>query len=292
MWLTTVRAVRTDRNATVAARRRPVAVVGIVVVAAAAAAVTSGRVPCDVLSTQPTCWVAVEPGPMFDTRAVVDVGGVRAPHDGPGILITTIAVDEHLDLVEWGRALASSTTSTVRREALFPVGADAAEVRRGHRRAMASSQHDAITAGLRATGHLGPDERVAVDALPVDVRIDAGDIGGPSAGLAFALAVVEVVGGRDLTGGQVVAVTGAIDVDGRVRPVGGVRQKLAGATRGASRAQVFLVPRANLGAARSAPVSADLLVVPVDDLDGALAALDVIASGGQPDGSLRIVARR
>ncbi|MEX2328740.1 MAG: S16 family serine protease [Nitriliruptoraceae bacterium] len=283
---------RTDRNATVAARRRPVAVIGVVLAVAATLLVGTARVPCDVMAAQPTCWVAVEPGPMFDTRGLVDVAGDHVERTGTGILLTTIAVEEHLDLGEWGRAIVSSSTATVRREALFPAGSDAAAVRRGHRLAMASSQLDAIVAGLRATGHLGPDEHVVPGALPVDVRIEAGDIGGPSAGLAFALAVVEVLGGRDLTGDLVVAVTGSIDADGQVAAVGGVRQKIAGASRGPSRADVFLVPRANLGAARSAPVATDLLVVPVDDLDGALAALTQLASGGLPDGSLQIVARR
>jgi PDZ domain-containing protein len=82
------------------------------------------------------------------------------------------------------------------------------------------------------------EEAVNID-LPISVRIDAGDIGGPSAGLAFALAVMEELG-RDVDHGYKVAVTGEIALNGDVRPVGGVRQKTIGAER--SDVDLFLVP--------------------------------------------------
>ena len=122
--------------------------------------------------------------------------------------------------------------------------------------------------------------------VPVDVEIDAGRIGGPSAGLMFALTIVGLLDDRDLTGGSVVAGTGTIDFDGQVGAVGGVRQKLVAATSRPDTdrpVEVFLVPRGNLDQARRAPVEREVLVVPVDDLDGAVAALDTIAGGGLPD---------
>jgi PDZ domain-containing protein len=82
------------------------------------------------------------------------------------------------------------------------------------------------------------EESVSID-LPIAVRIDAGDVGGPSAGLAFALAVMEELG-RDVDHGYKVAVTGEIALNGDVRPVGGVRQKTIGAER--SDVDLFLVP--------------------------------------------------
>lgn len=125
--------------------------------------------------------------------------------------------------------------------------------------------------------------------LPVDVRIDAGVIGGPSAGLMFALGVVELLGDEDLTGGRVVAGTGTITADGRIGPVGGVRQKVVGVTTregAADPAEVFLVPRDNLPDTHRAPVASDLLVVPVDDLDDAIAALRDLRDGRRPDGAV------
>ena len=121
--------------------------------------------------------------------------------------------------------------------------------------------------------------------VPVEVEIDAGRIGGPSAGLMFALTIVELLDEVDVTGGRVIAGTGTVDFDGQVGAVGGVRQKLVAATsRPASDppVDVFLVPRDNLDQARRAPVEHEILVVPVDDLNAAVAALGTIARGGQP----------
>jgi Lon-like protease len=121
--------------------------------------------------------------------------------------------------------------------------------------------------------------------LPVDVDIDAGVIGGPSAGLLFALSIVDLLGPEDLTGGTVVAGTGTLDLEGQVGPIGGIRQKIVGATaRGRDQrpATVFLVPRGNLEEARGAPVGRDVLLVPVDTLDDALTALADIRAGREP----------
>ena len=85
--------------------------------------------------------------------------------------------------------------------------------------------------------------------LPFDVTIDVGEIGGPSAGLALTLGLLDVLSNGQLTGGHRVAATGTINLDGSVGDVGGVAQK-AVAVRKAG-AQVFLVPPQELGAAKS-----------------------------------------
>lgn len=76
--------------------------------------------------------------------------------------------------------------------------------------------------------------------MPFDVTIDSGSIGGPSAGLAFTLGVLDALSPGELTGGRKVAVTGTIDIGGMVGDVGGVVQKTA-AVRAAG-ATYFLVP--------------------------------------------------
>jgi Lon-like protease len=121
--------------------------------------------------------------------------------------------------------------------------------------------------------------------LPVDVEIDAGIIGGPSAGLMFALSIIDLLGPDDLTGGTVVAGTGTLDLDGRVGAIGGIRQKIVGATtRGGDQrpATVFLVPRGNLAEAEETTVGRDVLLVPVETLDDALMALAELRAGREP----------
>jgi len=85
--------------------------------------------------------------------------------------------------------------------------------------------------------------------LPFDVNIDVGQIGGPSAGLALTLGLLDVLSNGELTGGHRVAATGTISLDGAVGDVGGVAQK-AVAVRKAG-AQIFLVPPQELGNAKS-----------------------------------------
>ncbi|MGH2685056.1 MAG: YlbL family protein [Actinomycetota bacterium] len=109
---------------------------------------------------------------------------------------------------------------------------------------------------------------------PFTVHIDTGDVGGPSAGLAFTLATLDVLTPGELTGGNKVATTGTIGLRGQIGPVGGVAQKTAAAKRAG--AEVFLVPRAEFEEARRR-AGADLRVEAVDTLDDAL---DVLASIG------------
>jgi Lon-like protease len=76
--------------------------------------------------------------------------------------------------------------------------------------------------------------------LPVKVNIDAGPIGGPSAGLAFTLTILDELTPGDLAGGKKVAATGTIAGDGTVGPIGGIAQKTITVSRAG--ADVFLVP--------------------------------------------------
>ncbi|MBW3658733.1 MAG: PDZ domain-containing protein [Actinobacteria bacterium] len=127
--------------------------------------------------------------------------------------------------------------------------------------------------------------------LPVDVRIDAGVIGGPSAGLMFTLGIIDLLGEEDLTGGTVVAGTGTIDREGTVGPIGGIRQKILGATtraEGEPAATVFLVPEANMGEASGAPVQRGITLVPIATLDDAMQALADLRAGRSPVGALAL----
>jgi PDZ domain-containing protein len=105
--------------------------------------------------------------------------------------------------------------------------------------------------------------------FPLDVRIDAGSIGGPSAGLAFALDIVDELG-RELDDGRRVVATGELALGGQVHAIGGIRQKTIGAEEAG--AALFLVPDANAEEARR--YAGDLEVVAVSNFEEALSALE------------------
>ena len=116
-------------------------------------------------------------------------------------------------------------------------------------------------------------EQSAEIELPIDVEIDLGGVGGPSAGLAFALDIVEELrGGVDR--GLDVAATGELELDGDVLPIGGVKQKVIGARR--SGADIFLVPAGD-NAAEARRHAGDLRIIPVESFRQALQALATVA---------------
>lgn len=114
-------------------------------------------------------------------------------------------------------------------------------------------------------------------AFPIDVDIDSGNVGGPSAGLAFTLAVLDVLTPGELTGGLDVAVTGTISGAGEVGDVGGVRQKTAAAIDEGY--DVFLVPSKEFPDAE-ARAGDSLEVIAVDTLQDALDALVSLGGSG------------
>jgi len=112
-------------------------------------------------------------------------------------------------------------------------------------------------------------EQAAEIRLPLRVSIDAGNVGGPSAGLAFALEVMEKLG-RNVDRGYKVAATGQIELNGTVTPIGGVKQKIFGVRQ--ADADVFLVPAGdNARVARR--YASGVRVIPVKSFPQALQAL-------------------
>ncbi|MEL6890402.1 MAG: S16 family serine protease [Actinomycetota bacterium] len=136
-----------------------------------------------------------------------------------------------------------------------------------------------------------PFDTATVD-LPFDVSVDTGAIGGPSAGLAFTLALIDELTDGDLTGGRNIAVTGTIDLEGNVGPIGGLEQKVHAVQQHG--VDVFIVPAGQSELAEPDADSDDVCridclrdagdgeveLVPVATLDEALAAL--LELGGDP----------
>ncbi|MGO9078779.1 MAG: PDZ domain-containing protein [Streptosporangiaceae bacterium] len=134
--------------------------------------------------------------------------------------------------------------------------------------------------GLR-TADISGHAVVGVDlaesyVFPFPVKISIGSIGGPSAGLMFALGIIDKLTPDNLTGGRFIAGTGEITANGQVQPIGGIQQKMAGAR--AAGATVFLTPAQNCPDTVGA-VPAGLKLVKVSTLSGAIADLQALKRG-------------
>ncbi len=130
--------------------------------------------------------------------------------------------------------------------------------------------------------------------LPFDVSIDTAAVGGPSAGLAFTLALVDELTAGDLTGGRDIAVTGTIRIDGTVGPIGGLEQKVSAVHQHG--VEVFLIPAEQFELTDPDPANPDdgicrleclnaagdgeVVLIPVASLDEALDVLEML--GGDP----------
>ncbi|GHE51756.1 hypothetical protein GCM10018771_36580 [Streptomyces cellulosae] len=116
--------------------------------------------------------------------------------------------------------------------------------------------------------------------FPFDIDIKLADVGGPSAGLMFALGIYDKLTPGSLTGGQFVAGTGTIDDEGKVGPIGGIEMKTVGARD--KGAEYFLTPADNCAAAAE-DTPDGLTLVKVGTIDDALDALKDIRAGDTAD---------
>lgn len=113
-----------------------------------------------------------------------------------------------------------------------------------------------------------PDQSASIK-LPIKVAIDTSGIGGPSAGLAFTLEVMQKLG-RNVLHGHKVAATGEMELNGQVAPIGGIKQKTYGVRQAG--ADVFLVP-AGQNARDARRYAGPVRIIPVHNIGQALRAL-------------------
>jgi PDZ domain-containing protein len=307
------------------------------------------------LTSMPVPYVALGPGPTVDTlgksdgKPIIQVTGHETSTSRGHLNLTTVSVNDGLDLGTAVRLWINDDVAVVPREFVYPPDRSPRQTDKQNAEEFAQSQSSAETAALRELGYpvlvtvegLTTDSPSAgklrvgdvitsVDGKPVTsranlfarlfarapgdtvtvgyrrgsdhgtVRVVAGKapddserallgvnvgqkqphpftisiglekIGGPSAGLMFALGIIDKLDPADLTGGTFVAGTGTIDEDGAVGPIGGIPQKLVAARRAG--ATVFLTPAANCAEA-AARIPAGLRLVKVTSLDDALGAL-------------------
>ena len=107
---------------------------------------------------------------------------------------------------------------------------------------------------------------------PMDIQVHLKDVGGPSAGLNFTLTIIEKLTKHDYIRGRTIAVTGEIASDGKVGPIGGLPQKIRGATDAG--ATIMLIPIDNCADVPD-DYNGKMKIVPVENLQGAISALEM-----------------
>lgn len=196
----------------------------------------------------PVPYAVERPGPTLDVlgeaadgRPVLDVKGAATHGDTGRLLMVTVNAEgvpgSFVTGAEVAAAWVDPHAKAVPREALFPTGQTREEYDKETKDEMSGSQSSASDAALAFLRGRGVD----VDGVTVDM--DAGKIGGPSAGMMYALGVIDRLTEGNLTGGLTVAGTGTIDKDGKVGVIGGVDLKMIAARRDG--ATWFLAPETN-----------------------------------------------
>ncbi|MFB7308074.1 S16 family serine protease [Streptomyces sp. NPDC056192] len=157
------------------------------------------------------------------------------------------------------------------RDSVYPTGGSEKEIEKHNLEDMKKSQNSAVDAALTYLGK---------PPGSVDVTLRLANVGGPSAGLFFALGIVDKLDGNgsggDLTGGRTIAGTGTIEANGDVGAVGGVSLKTQAAKRDG--ATVFLVPKAECKEA-GAELPKGLKLIPVTTLKSAVSSLQALEQG-------------
>jgi Lon-like protease len=212
---------------------------------ATAAALTELHIPY----TTEVVVVQTEPG--FPAAGVLKVGDVITAVDGK-----PVTGQSSLTALIYAHPAGSTLTVTI--------------IRNG--------QTSDVQVGTKESGG-HPVMGVAVEEqykFPFTVKISVGDIGGPSAGMMFALGIIDKLTHDNLTGGKFIAGTGEITASGQVLPIGGIEQKMVGARNAG--ATIFLTPASNCADTKGA-VPAGLRLVKVSTLNQAVTYLEALKTG-------------
>jgi Lon-like protease len=205
--------------------------------------------------------------------------GYKVPVSAGGLRVVAVTSDSHANgLIKPGDVIVAANGKPVRTRddlrvvlaGLKPGDVVKLGIRRGKQ---------VRTLSVRTTSDDADPKRPIIGVLPSQalkvnfpfpIRFDLGDVGGPSAGLAFALELLEKRG-REVDHGYKVAATGEIQLDGSVTRIGGIKQKTIGARQ--AHVDVFLVPVDGDNAAEAKRYAKGLRIIPVKSFQQALHAL-------------------
>jgi PDZ domain-containing protein len=205
--------------------------------------------------------------------------GYKVPIRLGGLRVVAVTSGSHAaGVLEPGDVIVAADGKPVRNRAELRAILEAKDVgdvvRLDYRRA--GKRH---TAAIKTTSDVTEPKRPIIGVLPIqafnvrfpfNIRFDLRQVGGPSAGLAFALELLERRG-KDVDHGYKVAATGEMQLDGTVTRIGGIKQKTIGARQ--ADVDVFLVPKDGDNAREAKRHAGDLRIIPVENFQQALRAL-------------------
>ncbi|KAB8288948.1 Lon protease [Bifidobacterium ramosum] len=228
----------------------------------------------------PSAYVVEGPGPTADVlgtsdgKEIIAVSGARTHADKGKLLLVTVNASGvpgyPVTNAQAVKAWLDPHETVMPQEAVIPVGQTAEQYKQESNQQMSSSQDSATAAALTYAKRLGVD----TDGVTVTMHVD--DIGGPSAGMMYALGLIDKLTDADETGGLTIAGTGTMSKDGKVGAIGGIRLKMLGAKRDGAR--WFLAPESNCDEVVG-HVPQGLRDVKVSTLDEAYRALVAIGEG-------------
>ncbi|MFD9868815.1 S16 family serine protease [Streptomyces niveus] len=235
-----------------------------------------------VVGVAPLPYAVAQPGLTANVLAdyqgtpVISIKGAPTRETTGQLRMTTILATGPSAEVDFGDVLDGwirTDRAVLPRDSVYPAGQSDKEIQKHNTDEMVKSQNSAVDAALALLGRKRDS---------VDVTLHLADVGGPSAGLLFALGIVDMLdgdgSGGDLTGGRDIAGTGTISATGEVGAVGGVSLKTQAAGRDG--ATVFLVPEAECADARS-ELPDGMRLIPVRTLKGAVSSLRALEQGGK-----------
>jgi Lon-like protease len=230
------------------------------------------------LPMMPVPYVGVAPGSAINTlgtlqgKEVINIEGKKVEKSTGRLSFTTVSVYDRVDLVDAISMWFDDDIAVVPRELIYPPDESDEQLEKESKQEFTSSQQAAEIAALR-------ELKYPIKHPDYKISFDVDDIGGPSAGLMFALGIVEKLDPRDITGGLNIAGTGTIDEKGSVGAIGGIPQKMIAAQRAG--AKVFLAPKENCAQAKQTKPKG-LRLVKVANLHGALRALELLRTHKNP----------
>ena len=205
----------------------------------------------------PLPYVVLQPGPTYNLlgKALVLPAGLDKSAPAPSqsqsptrsqLLATTVYVTNPAARIYAPQLLVAwlnGQMAVYPRDIIYPKSESAKQTLAAGRAEMTNSEADAISAAANFIDGLHASQSIAKELRNAPIKFSLQETGGPSAGLGFALSLVDRTIAPTLIGSRIVAATGTIDRQGVVGAIGGIDQKLSGAAR--TGATLFLLPREN-----------------------------------------------